>query len=221
MFRWRPTKVNRLVLTFVYADFMFFTAAGFLTPIIAVFYVEQIRGGSLAVVGFATMVFWVVKSAVQVPVSLYADNHKGEFDDFFLLIAGEIIAAGVPLLYFFLAREVWQIYLFEAIRGVGYALLTPTYLAIFTRHIDKYRENTEWTLHSNAVGLGYAAAAALGGALADRFGFRIVFIIVSIGTLISPILLMTARKDLQADDGRGTPGPAAQFAREKRIIQQH
>lgn len=201
MLRFHRPTVNRVVMKMVYADLIFFTAAGLITPIMAVFYVDGINGGSIALAGLVTALFWVVKSAVQVPVSLYADSHKGEFDDFVMMVIGYAIAALVPFIYFLFVTEVWQVYLLEALSGVGYGLMVPTYLAMFTRHIDRQKENFEWTLHSNAVGLGYAAAAAIGGVLADRFGFRIVFLLTAIVMSLSPIVLLFIRKNLYKSDG--------------------
>lgn len=185
----------------VYADLIFFTAAGLITPIMAVFYVDEVNKGSIALAGLVTALFWVVKSAVQVPVSLYADNHKGEHDDYVMMVIGYVIIALVPLLYFLFVTEVWQVYLVEVVHGVGYGLMVPTYLAMFTRHIDRQRENFEWTLHSNAVGLGYAAAAAVGGVMADRFGFRPMFLATSIIMMLAPVVLLFIRNYLFKSDG--------------------
>jgi MFS family permease len=196
----RPT-INTVVMKLVYADLIFFTAAGLITPIMAVFYVDEINNGTIAVAGLVTALFWVVKSAVQVPVSLYADNKKGEYDDFAMMFVGYIISALVPLCYYAFVTEVWQVYLVEVLHGIGYGLMVPTYLAMYTRHIDRQRENFEWTLHSNAVGLGYAAAAAIGGVMADRFGFRPIFLATSIIMMMSPVVLFFIRKHLYKSDG--------------------
>jgi len=214
MFKFRRPTINRVVMVLVYADLIFFTAAGLITPIMAVFYVDEINGGSIALAGLVTALFWVVKSAVQVPVSLYADSHKGEHDDFILMVIGYAIAALVPFLYFLFVTEAWQVYLLEALSGVGYGLMVPTYLAMFTRHIDKQKENFEWTLHSNAVGLGYAAAAAIGGLLAERFGFRTVFLLTAIVMALSPIVLLFIRKYLHKSDG-SVPDPGVAMRHHK------
>jgi len=219
MFRIKKPKVNRVVLILVYADLIFYTAVGLVTPIIAVFYADQINGGSVALAGLATAVFWIVKSAVQVPVSLYADNHRGERDDFNLMIVGFTIAALVPFFYYLFVTEVWQVYLMEALRGVGYGMSVPTYLSMFTRHIDQQKENFEWTLHSNAVGLGYAAAAALGGIMAERFGFGAMFLVTSAVMFLAPVVLLLIRNDLERGDGFDGADPEVGMKHEKLITQ--
>lgn len=194
--------VNRIVLRMVYSDFLLLSASGLVSPIIAVFLTTQIRGATLVTVGFATTIFWVVKSAVQIPVSLAADAEKGEGDDFRYMLLGSVIASLVPLLYYFFAKDVWHVFLLEALNGVGYALMVPTWLAIFTRHIDKQKENIEWTLHSNAIGLGFAAAAAMGGVLAERFGFRVIFLIVSGVMFLGTVSLLSIKEEIMDGDRR-------------------
>lgn len=198
---WNREKVNNVVLTMVYADFLLISATGFLSPISAVFITTQIAGASLATVGFVTTLFWVVKSATQIPVSAYADAKRGERDDFQFMIVGCIITSTVPLLYYFYAREVWHLFALETLNGIGYAMQVPTWLAIFTRHIDKHRESSEWTLHSNAIGLGYAATAAVGGVLADRFGFRVIFLLVSAVSFLGTVALLFIKDQMLASDG--------------------
>ncbi len=200
----------------VYADFLLISATGFISPISAVYITTQIAGATVATVGFVTTLFWVVKSAVQIPVSAYADANPGERDDYALLVGGSLIMAIVPLLYYFFAREVWHVFALETLNGIGYAMSVPTWLAIFTRHIDKHRESSEWTLHSNAVGLGFAATAAIGGVLADRFGFKILFLLLSAFTFLGIAALLYIKKEMLEKDGRdGIAAPAIVISEQK------
>lgn len=192
------SRVNGVVLTLIYSDFLVISAAGLFEPIFAVYLTNQIHGGSLAVAGFATTVFWVTKSIVQVPVSWYVDKVRGERDDFAFMIAGALLTSAVPLLYYFFATEVWHVYILQAVNGVGYAFQVPTWLAIFTRHIDKNLESTEWMIHSNTIGLGIAVAAGFGGALADKYGIRTLFPIVSVLMALGAGVLLVARAKIIA-----------------------
>ncbi|MFC1702961.1 MFS transporter [Patescibacteria group bacterium] len=204
----------------IWGDFLMVLSKGFLAPILAVYITTDIRGGSLATVGFATTIFWIVKSVIQIPVAMSADKTEGEADDFRMMMVGGVITAIVPLLYFFFASEVWHIYLFQALDGAGHALLVPTFLAIFTRHIDKHKESTEWTMHSNAVGIAFATAAAVGGVLAEQFGFRIIFLIVSVVYSFGVITLYMAR-DL-IDGGKGGDGMTVRLHHTKtKALMQH
>ncbi|MBU1029260.1 MFS transporter [Patescibacteria group bacterium] len=211
----RKHRVNHIIQTLIYADLLFFLAVGLVTPIVAVFYVNHINGGNVAMVGLVTALFWLVKSVVQIPVSLYADNHKGERDDYLLMVIGYVIIAVVPMIYALWVGEMWQVFLVETLHGIGYGLAIPTYLSIFTRHIDRQRENFEWMLHSNAVGLSYAAAAAIGGVLANQFGFRLMFMATSAFMFLAPIALLFIRNDIRRSDSLINPDPETGLQREK------
>jgi MFS family permease len=197
---WKQPPINKVAFTLIWSDFLLLSATGIVAPIYAVFVTNQVRGGSLAVVGLATTVYWVVKSIVQVPVSWYVDRKRGERDDFLCMVVGSVIAASVPMLYYFFVTEAWHIYVLETINGIGFALQTPTWYAIFSRHLDKNREGTEWTMYSNAVGIGFAIAAAIGGFIADRYGFRVLFPMVSALMLLGSVLFLAVREDIIAGD---------------------
>lgn len=214
-------KINPVVMIMIYSDFLITLGAGFLSPIFAVFLTDQIEGGSLAVAGFSTTLFWVVKSLVQVPVSITADRIRGERDDFLFITVGSFIVATVPLLYYLWATQVWHVYLLQILDGIGYGLLTPPWLAVFTRHIDKHRENVEWTIHSNIIGLAFAVAAAVGGVLAEQFGFRLIFLMVSAALFVGAFLLMGIRRYLVATkDGGGIKEEIMLTRQQESIVRQ-
>jgi MFS family permease len=212
---WHRHRVNHIIRTLIYADLLFSLAVGLVTPIVAVFYVNHVNGGNVAMVGLVTALFWLVKSGVQIPVSLYADNHPGEKDDYLLMVIGYVIISIVPMIYALWVVDIWQVFMIEILHGVGYGLAIPTYLAIFTRHIDRQKENFEWMLHSNAVGLSYAAAAAVGGILADHFGFRSMFMVTSAFMFLAPLALLFIRHDIRRSDGFVNPDPEIGMQREK------
>ncbi len=186
----------------IYSDFLVISASGFLSPIYAVFVTRQVVGATLATVGFVTTMFYVVKSALQFPISSYADSVKGENDDFKLMVIGTFIVSVVPLIYYFFVHEVWEMFAAETLNGIGYAMIIPTWLAIYTRHIDRHRESWEWMLHSNAVGLGFAVTATVGGVLAERFGFGVIFLLTSAFSFVGAGMLLLIKHDMHGADHR-------------------
>jgi len=196
------TTINKIIKTMIYSDFLLISAGGLLTPIYAIFVTKQIAGATIAVVGFTTTIFWVSKSLAQFPISWIADKIKGERDDYVFLVVGSLLASAVPLFYYFLVSQVWHVYLLESFNGLASAMMVPAWLAIYGRHIDKGRENTEWMLHSNAVGLGYAVAASVGGLMAQQFGFRIIFLLVSAMMFLGTAVLVIIKQEIIDSDYR-------------------
>jgi MFS family permease len=187
--------VNKVIRTLIQADLVFLAAFGLISPIFAVFITQQIKGGSVEVVGFSAAFYWIIKSILQIPVSKILDKKRGEKDDFYFLIFGTILAAFVPIGYIFSSLP-WHVYLLQAIYGAGMAMAFPAWSAIFTRHIDRGKEAFEWGLESTALGFGTGITGAIGGVLVAYFGFNLLFIIVSVLALVGALLPLLIRGEM-------------------------
>src|SRR3989344_3824954 len=179
--------VNKIIRVLVLGDIMFFSAFGLIGPIFAVFITNQITGATIATVGFAATINLLTRALLQMPIARYIDKHKGEKDDFLFMVVGSTLISIVPFAYLFVTLPI-HLYLAQVILGIGGALTNPGWFAIFTRHIDKGKEGTEWTLENVSIGLVSAGAAALGGIMAERFGFHNLFLIVGILSLIGLVV---------------------------------
>jgi len=179
--------VNKVIRILVLGDIMFFSAFGLIGPIFAVFITNQVAGATVATVGFAATINLLVRALLQMPVARYIDKHRGEKDDFLFMVVGSTLISIVPFAYLFVTLPI-HLYLAQVILGIGGALTNPGWFAIFTRHIDKGKEGTEWTLENVSIGLVSAGAAALGGIMAERFGFHNLFLIVGILSLIGLVV---------------------------------
>jgi len=169
-------KISAVIRYMVVGDF--FVNAGFsvFAPTLAVFITKQIDGGTIATVGFAAAIVQLTKVIIELPVSKILDKNHGEYDDFISLIFGSTLIALVPFMYL-MASEVFHLYLIAAIYGIGIGFTVPPWYAIFSRHLDKFQESFEWSLDSISIGIAAAGAAAIGGILAEKFGFHFVFVI--------------------------------------------
>ena len=201
-------KINHVAKILITSDFFMNSGFAIFAPIFAIFITGQIEGGSLKVVGFAYAVMQIFKSGFQIPIARFLDKNHGEYDDFYSLMLGSVLIAIIPFLYIF-ATTPGQIYVIQAIMGLGLAFALPPWYAIFTRHIDKFKENVEWAYDSVAMGISGAGAAALGGILADKFGFNFVFVVAGILAIYGAVLQIKIFKDLKGKVSQGevTPQP--------------
>lgn len=195
-------KINHVIKTLVLSDF--FVNAGFsvFAPIFAIFVTGQIQGGSLQVVGFAAAIVQIAKISLEVPIARFLDKNHGEYDDFYSLILGSALIAMVPFMYL-IATEVKHLYFISALYGIGIAFIVPPWYAIFSRHLDKLNESFEWSLDSIAIGIAGAGSAAIGGILAQKFGFNFVFIIGGIFAIFGGLNQIRIFRDLKAKVGTG------------------
>jgi len=189
-------KVNNLIKILTFSDVLIVSGWGLINPIFAVFLTQQIKGGNLELVGLSTAVYCILRSALQIPFARLIDSVKGEIDDFALMAAGSALMSLVPFLYFFATSNV-QTLLLQGLLGVSSAMVSPGWLAIFTRHIDKHIEAEEWGLYNAMVGLGWALTGALSGFLAEKIGFRPLFLIVGIVSVFGTSFLYFVYQDLR------------------------
>lgn len=183
-------KLNQVILIIILAEFVFTTASGLTTPIFAVFVLENVAGSALSVIGFATAIYWIVKSVLQLPIARFLDKNHGEIDDYYSLLIGLVIVVISVYAYYF-AREVWHVYALQFVIAIGDAFIVPPFYAIFTRHLDPNSEGFEWSLRSSfSLGAGSALGGALSGVLAGVVGIRPIFLINGTLMLIGLIILL-------------------------------
>jgi len=181
------------------SDVALLTGFGFITPIFAIFITQKITAGdtiaAAEIAGFTMGIYWGIKSIFQIPFGQYLDKVRGERDDLWFVVIGNVLAALAVLGYIF-SYLPWHIYLFQGIYSLGMAMNIPGWCAIFTRHIDKGKEAFEWSTRSTIIGIGAAVSGAFGGVIATKFGFNFLFIGVALFALISALLPFLIYKDI-------------------------
>lgn len=188
-------SINKVVKILVFSDLILLFGWGLITPILAIFIVESIKGGDARVAGIAVGIYWVLKSLIQLPIGRYLDKNHGEKDDFYFLILGMLLASFVPFGFIF-ASLPWHMYSLQVIHAIGMAAALPAWCGIFTRHIDKGKEAQSWALDSSALGIGTGIAGIIGGTVAKIFGFTPLFIGVGVFGIISALLCILIKKEL-------------------------
>jgi len=189
----------------------FFVNAGFsvFAPVLAIFVTQQIAGANIAVVGYGAALVQITKVIFELPIARILDKNHGEYDDFYSLIFGSFLIALVPFAYLF-ATEVIHVYFIQAVYGMGIAFVVPPWYAIFSRHLDKMQESFEWSLDSVSIGIAGAAAAAIGGTLAQKFGFNLVFVLGGIFAIFGGLMQILIYKDLRPKVPRGQVKPGTE-----------
>ncbi len=203
--------INRVMRVLITSDFLLNSGWGLIGPIFAIFITKQIEGGDIAMVGFVAAVFWFTKSIFQPFIAHYLDRKKGEADDFKFLTRGFYVANLIPLGYFF-ATDIWHLFLLEFVRGVAMAFVLPSWMAIFTRHIEKGWEAFSWSIQNTVLGFAVGFAAALGGVITTYLGFKMVFILVTLFGLISTTLLFRIKGYLIPQDHPALKIPSKELA---------
>lgn len=191
----RQFRINWVIKILIVSDFLIWSAQQLFAPVFAVYVTQQIAGGSLEVIGISASIYFIIRSIVEAPVGLWIDRTKSEKDDLYTALWGTLLTALVMFWYTFMT-QVWELYLAQVVLGIGAAIAFPGWYSIFTRHIDKNKEALEWSLYDVLLGLGMAAAAALGGFMATVYGFDVLFNLAGVGTILGALLLLSLRNKI-------------------------
>ena len=88
---------------------------------------------------------------------------------------------------FMISTNIYHIFAFYTVIGVGLGIAAPAKNSLFAIHLDKNKEATEWSITDAVSFICMALATSLGGLIATDYGFHILFIIACIINAIATI----------------------------------
>lgn len=181
--------VNRIIRFFIIGDLFLWAGWGFIDPLFSVFVLKNIGGATIISIGLLATIYWVTKSILQIPISVFLDQYDGEKDDFYALIFGLMII-GLSSFSFMITRTIGQVYFVQFIKAIGFSLYIPAWSSIFSRHLDRDHTALEWAISSSSVGLGIGAAGFVGSSIASVYGYNFVFLLTGLMALIGAGVLL-------------------------------
>lgn len=184
--------MNPVIRSLIMSDIIWRGSVGFIGPIFALFISGFIEGGTVEVVGVAMSIYLFTKSIFQVPFATIMDRIRGEQVDFWFMFIGTLISALLPLAYLIIHTPM-QLYVVQFICGISAAAAFPPFMALFTKHIDKHKEGSEWGIYYTLTDLCAAGAAVIGGVMAVSFGFRTLIMMVVFVGVIGALFLLPIR----------------------------
>jgi MFS family permease len=178
---------------FVLGDLALLAGWGLVQPIFAVFVVEKVAGATIVTVGIAAAVYWITKAILQLPIANFLDGTPSEKDDFIILVLG-LVLVGLSGFAFVLVSQIWQLYLVQFLLAVGFSMYTPAWQGIFSRHLDKSHEATDWSLDNVAISIAAGVTGLISGVLVSWFGYNLVFVLAGLFSLISATVIFLSPK---------------------------
>jgi len=190
--------LKKIIKIMILSDFVLSLGWGLVSPVFAIFIVEKIVDNlsvAAKTAGFASLCYLVTKAIFQLPLAKFLDKRQNQKDIFFFLVTGTILASIVPIGYLFSSRA-WHIFFWQTLFGFSMAMAHPSWLVIFTKHLDKGKETMEWALETTFLAIGSGIAGLIGGLIVASFGFKVLFILVSFLTLSSSFLLFLIKDEI-------------------------
>lgn len=186
--------MNPVVKAFIISEMFLWSAWNAIIPIFAIFAATQIPGGNTEVAASSYSVHLVVRVIFELISGKYLSK-SNEMQKFIAAILG-IVLMSAGYVGFALTKNVSSIFLFYGVIGMGLGIASPAKNSLFSSHLDKDKEVTEWSIYDGFVFMGMALAATIGGFVANRYGFAFLFYLVAITNLLSiiPYILYAEKK---------------------------
>ncbi len=175
------------------ASSLFMLAGGLFGPIYAVC-VEEI-GGDLLTAGAAYSIFAIVAGIMIFLIGRWEDRVKHQEK---LIIIGYVLSCAGFLGYLFVKAPV-HLFMVQIIFGVGEAIGTPAFDGLYTKHLDKGKFASEWGMWDAMSYITIGIGALAGGYLANLYGFRFLFTIMFVISLLGLFtsIFLTAKSKKQ------------------------
>ena len=166
-------------------------AGGLFGPIYAVF-VEEI-GGDLLTAGAAYAAFAIAAGILVFFISRWEDHVKHQEK---LVVIGYFLSS-IGFLGYLLIKTPLHLFIVQIILGIGEAVGIPAYDGLYSKHLDKGKFVSEWGLWESMYYIVLGISALIGGFLANIYGFKLLFtimFILSILGLIASTFLVVKKK---------------------------
>jgi len=156
-------------------------ALGMIGPIYAIF-VEKI-GGDILDASWAYFAFMITTGVVMYLISHWEDKVKHKEK---LITLGYSLTALGCLSYIFVYNQTTLI-VTQIILGLAEAIQLPAYDALYSKYITKKKAAPEWGNWEAMWYLVTGIAAVIGGFLATLYGFKTLFMVMFVVSLVSVV----------------------------------
>jgi MFS family permease len=169
--------LNPAIRAFVISEALFWSGWNFVAPIFSIFVVKDIPGATVSQAAYAFTVYLLCRMLVELLVSRkvgkLSNPQRAVID-----VLGMMI---VSLAYLAIAIKptLAIVFVFYAVAGLGFGISSPVKYSLFSRSLEKETEASVWGLYDVVILLGMAVATALGGLIADWYGFKQLFLLAS------------------------------------------
>jgi MFS family permease len=188
-------SVNQIVRAYIISESFVWSAWNLVIPILAIFVVDNIKGGSIQTAASAYSIYLLTRVVFELICGkiLVKTNDSKKYT---IALMG-IVILGFSYLFFSISQSVSTLLIGYMVAGLGLGLSAPAKNALFSIHIEKNKEATDWSI-ADAVTFGcMALASALGGFFVSVYGFQVLFAIAAAVNFLGaiPFILFIYKKD--------------------------
>lgn len=177
--------INPIVKAFIISEIFLWSSWNAIAPIFAIFAANNIPGGNAEIAAASFSTYLVIRVVFELISGRYLSS-SSDFQKFMVSIVGMILVS-LGYVGFAFTTTILPLFIFYGIVGMGLGIASPAKNSLFSMHLDKNKETTEWGIYDGFVFMGMALSAIAGGFVATRYGFPFLFYVVSFVNLLGII----------------------------------
>lgn len=178
-------KVNKIVRAFIVSETLLWSAWNFITPIFGIFVITNIKSATIETAAAAYSIHLVARVILEIITGRFLKGSLDE-DKLILSVLGMILISA-SYIGFSISNSINALFVFYIIAGIGFGIASPAKNSLFSMHLDKNKESTEWGIYDAITFIGVALATLLGGFIATKYGFSPLFLLASFVNLVAVI----------------------------------
>lgn len=178
---------NKAIKVLIIADTAFFSGMALVDSVFSVFVVSQIPGASVINIGVGHALFMAGILLTEPLFSKYYDASKDPSAAYYGYLAGNFLKAVFRVLFVFIS-SVNMFYAIYFLLGVIHSIEYPAFAKVFSQHIDKGYESSEWGFKDIFISTGKIVTLFASGYIATYFGYNVLFLLSAGIMLISGVV---------------------------------
>lgn len=176
--------INPIVKAFIISETFIWSSWNFFIPIFAIFVVRNISGGNLEIAASVYSAHLIARVIFElISAKLLSKDEKQKIT---ISIVG-LSFLSLSYVGLALSNSIFQLFVFYIIAGFGFGIASPAKNSLFSSHLDKNRESTEWSFYDAITFIAIALATAFGGFIATGYGFKFLFFLSAIVNILGII----------------------------------
>ncbi len=177
--------INPYVKGYIISELFLWSAWNFITPIFAIFVITDIHSGNVETAAGSYSVYLISRVIMELLVGRFL-TRKTNRQKLLIAIAG-ILLISFSYIGFSFSEDITSLFIFYGLTGIGIGIASPAKNALFSIHLDKNKESSEWSIADATTFICVALATAFGGFFVHEFGFRPLFLIAAVVNIIGTI----------------------------------
>jgi MFS family permease len=173
--------MHKIVKILLLSSIIYNFSVGLLGPIYAIF-VQRIGGDILS----ASTAWAIYAITIGVLTIVF-----GKFEEILswsrMLLWGRILTT-VGIAGYLFVRNPLNLFVVQFVLGVASAMKDPAYDSLFSKFVTKKKVSLEWGYQWGFTSISTGISALVGGLVATIYGFRVLFVLMTISSAISAIV---------------------------------